>query len=91
MVELASVWHNKYTQSSADYFCIIHYYAFTAGNNHNQRYFVHTFHVVYCFDVVIFPEQPMILTNFHVLVSANFSRYIHVVFWWIGNNRVEDY
>ena len=37
MVELASVWINKYTQSSADYSYIIHYYAFTAGNNHNQQ------------------------------------------------------
>ena len=54
MVELASVWINKYTQSSADYSYIIHYYAFTAGRNHNQHYFVCSFCVLRCFVHVVF-------------------------------------
>ena len=54
MVELASVWRNKYTQSSADYFCIVHYYAFTAGSNHNQRYFACSFCVLRCFVHFVF-------------------------------------
>ena len=95
MVELASVWFNKYTQSSADYFCIIHYYAFTAGSNHNQRYFTYRFCVLHCFVHVVFTHTDKTLRGkqdklSHTQVNIWLQKHPKSP-WWINNYSLAKY
>ena len=95
MVELASVWRNKCTQSSADYFCIVYYYAFTAGSNHNQRYFSCTFCVLCCFVHVVFVNTGNKSGGKQAKLSRN---QVNIWLqkhpkspWWINNHTLAKY